>query len=240
MFLQGIDSLCLKDSYIKEGKSKVSKIIDDMVFLEQTIFYPQGGGQPGDTGYIVTKDEKIRVNNTKRTEHGVAHFIEAPHQLSPGMEVNLIVDWERRYKFMQLHTALHILTAIVLKEWNALVTGGSISEEKARIDFDLDKLDQERRAFLEQRLQEEIAKNREVKVYWLEKEEAMKIPGLIRLKADKLKGIETFRIVEIEGLDIQADGGLHVKRTGEITNVGILKVENKGKGRKRLHIGFKS
>ncbi len=226
-----------RDSYIRELDAVVTSVVDDRVYVDKTIFHPRSGGVDHDTGYIVFDDRKVRVFKVSfdREKGDVAHFVEDPDGLEPGMRVKLVLDWDRRYRLMRLHTAAHILAAIMYREYGALITGGNISPDKAYDDYSLETMDKEvfvRAVALANKVVEEGI---EVKIYWLPREEALKIPGVVKLASRMPPDVKELRIVEIPGVDIQADGGPHVRNTREIGRIVLLKVANKGRRRKRLY-----
>ncbi|MEM7825538.1 MAG: alanyl-tRNA editing protein AlaXM [Candidatus Aenigmatarchaeota archaeon] len=223
-----------EDSYLKEFEAKVIRIEENKIILDQTCFYPRGGGQPCDVGEI----EGIKVLETLKEGEEIIHFLEK----KPSFKVNDVVkgkiDWERRYKLMRMHTAAHIISAVINKETGALITGNQLDLEKSRIDYSLENFD---RNLIEKCIEKanEIAyKGLEVKSYFLKREDAEKIPSITKL-AKGLPNLEEFRIVEIVGLDLQADGGTHVKNTREIGEIKIAEMENKGKDNRRIYFFLK-
>jgi misacylated tRNA(Ala) deacylase len=229
------------DSYIRELDARVIGVVDNRVFLDKTIFHPRSGGVDHDTGYMIIGDQRVRVVKVliDKDRGDVAHYVDNPSLIKPGMSVHLILDWDRRYRLMRLHTAAHILSAIMYRDYNALITGGNISVEYAYDDYSLETMD--KTIFYEavRRANEIIKRGLEVKIYWLPREEAFKIPGVVKLASRMPPNIEKLRIVEIPGVDIQADGGPHVKNTREIGEIIPLKIVNKGRKRKRLYYTIK-
>lgn len=227
------------DSYMKEFDAVVTKIAGNKVFLDATAFHPRpSGGLDADRGKLITPDgRELRVIDTILDGGDVAHIVEGDTSiLQPGMKVHGIIDWERRYRMMQLHTASHILAAILYNKYGARVTGGHISPDVARDDFEI-QVDDWKKAIMNavEETNKILKKCIEVKVYWLPREEALRIPGIVKL-ADKLPpNVDRLRIVEIPGIDIQADGGPHVRNTCEIPGIVITKLESKGKRRKRVY-----
>jgi len=226
-----------EDSYLREFEAKVTRVDGDKVFLDATAFHPRpSGGLDADTGWLETPSGRVRVVDTVLEGGDVAHV--APgHHLKVGDTVRGVIDWERRYRMMRLHTASHILAALLYERYGAKVTGGHITPEEARDDFDLSMVD-DWKAAIRWAIEETnkiIAKCLPVKVYWLPREEALKIPGLVKL-ADKLPpDVERLRIVEIPGVDIQADGGPHVRNTCEIGSIRLVRLESKGRRRRRVY-----
>ena len=226
----------LQDAYLKEFEATVVDIQDNKIMLDQTAFYPVGGGQPCDTGMLVnTAGITSKVILVEKKEQQIVHHIEGQHALKKGEKIRGIIDWDRRYRLMRMHTALHLLHAMVYQETQAPITGNELQLEKSRFDLDIEAIDKEKIISYIEKANEAIKKNVPVKVYTLAREEAWKIPGIVKL-AQKLPPEEKeLRIVEIEGIDIEADGGTHVKSLGEINTIQFLKAENRGKGRKRIY-----
>ncbi|MEM1984243.1 MAG: alanyl-tRNA editing protein AlaXM [Candidatus Korarchaeum sp.] len=222
-----------RDSYLTEFESRVVKVRGNRVYLERTAFHPLSGGVANDTGYLESGGRSYEVISVE--EPDVAHVLSSEPDLREGEVVKGIVNWERRYRLMRLHTADHILAAVLYRERGALVTGGHIDPEYAKSDFSLEK--GERSVFEEaiDRVNEIAAKGLEVKIYFLPREEALRIPGVVKLAERMPPDVEVLRIVEIPGVDLQADGGPHVRNTSEIGRIKLLKVENKGKGKKRVY-----
>jgi len=229
-----------KDSYVKEIEAKVVNIDGNRLILDRTIFHPYSGGISNDTGEIVANNIKYRVVSVKFDEkRDVIHILDKEFKGNIGETVRLILDWNRRYRLMRLHTAAHIISAIMYKDYNALITGGHIDPDRAKDDFSIKKMD--RKIFEDTiiKANQIIKKNIEVNIRFLPREEAFKIPGIIKLASKMPPNIKILRIVEIPGIDIQADGGPHVKNTGEIGEIVLLKVENKGKNKKRIYYTVK-
>lgn len=227
-----------EDSYLREFTAKVTRVEGDAVFLEATAFHPRpSGGLDADTGWVVRGETRVRVVDTVMRDGDVAHIVEeVPAWLRPGVEVRGIIDWERRYRMMKLHTASHVLAAILYNRFGARVTGGHITPEQARDDFEI-SVEDWRRAVQEAFEETNAVLSRciEVKVYWLPREEALRIPGVVKL-ADRLPPeVERLRIVEIPGVDIQADGGPHVRNTCEVGAIKLLRMESRGRRRKRVY-----
>ncbi|HEW64049.1 MAG: alanyl-tRNA editing protein AlaX [Fervidicoccus fontis] len=229
------------DSYLKEYDSIIVSIKDNSVILDKTIFHPRAGGLESDTGFLEVNGRRYKVLNVlqEKDSEDVLHQLDTVDGLNPGDRVHLALDWERRYKMMKLHTASHIIAAIIYNDYNALITGGNITPEYAYDDYSLESSDRSIFDKVVQKANEVVKKNIELKIYWLDREEAMKIPGIVKLAARMPPNVKKLRIVEIPGVDIQADGGPHVKNTGEIGEIVITKIENKGKNRKRMYYTLK-
>ncbi len=226
------------DSYLREFKATVVKVKDNRVFLDQTAFHPgPSGGLDTDKGYLVTPgEEKLDVLQAFEEEGDVAHLV-SEGKLSVGEEVRGVIDWERRYRMMRLHTASHVLLAVLYKRYGALVTGGHIAPEGARDDFDISGVGNWKEAIAAavEEANTLLRKGLDVKVYWLPREEALKIPGIVKL-ADRFPPTASeVRIVEIPGVDVQADGGPHVRNTSEVGQIIVQKMESKGVRRKRVY-----
>ncbi len=230
-----------KDSYIKEFDAVVVDVKDNAVVLDRTAFNPRSGGLSPDTGYLVKEGNKYRVIDVRFDKESgeVLHFIEGEHDLGKGDRVQGVIDWGRRYKIMRLHTAAHILSAILYREYNALITGGHIYPDYAYDDYSLEKYDPEIFKEAIRKANEVVKEGIEVKIYWLKREEALKIPGIVKLASRTPPEIEYLRIVEIPDVDIQADGGPHVRNTREIGEIVYMKSVNKGKKKKRLYYTVK-
>ncbi|MEZ0394062.1 MAG: alanyl-tRNA editing protein AlaXM [Desulfurococcaceae archaeon] len=226
-----------RDSYIKELESQVVGVKGNLVFLRETIFHPRSGGVENDTGFIHCKGKSYRVVNVfyDRETGDVAHEIEGTADLAPGDVVRQVLDWERRHRLMRLHTAAHIVSAIMYNDYGALITGGNVGPEYAYDDYSLQSFDREVFEEAIAKANEVVKRDLEVKIYWLPREEALKIPGIVKLASRRPPDLPVLRIVEIPGIDVQADGGPHVRRTGEIGEVVMLRSENKGKNKKRLY-----
>ncbi|HUG14214.1 MAG TPA: alanyl-tRNA editing protein [Thermomicrobiales bacterium] len=208
------------------------------LMLNQTAFYPTGGGQPHDTGSIARGADVWRITDVSKRDGGVVHALDdAPGALTTGATVQGRIDWDRRYRLMRTHTALHVLCGVVFREFGALVTGGNMGIDKARMDFELDDLNETRVRHIETTANAVIRDGRRVTWKSLPRDEAFRIPDLIRTRVNLLpEGITEVRVVEIEGLDIQADGGTHVRNTREVGGLRVIGTRSKGRGNKRLEI----
>lgn len=226
--------LYMRDCYLKEFNATVIAVRDNFVELDKTAFYPLGGGEPNDTGKIISNGNEFIVKNVIKKEGKVLHEIDRKG-LNVGEKVHGILDWEKRYKIMRMHTASHLLSAIFNKESGALITGNQLDFEKSRIDFSLENFDREKINEFVEKANQLIKENRDVKIYFLKREEAFKIPGIVKLAGALPPKVEELRIVEIDGIDIQADGGNHVKNLAEIGKIEVVKLENKGKNNRRIY-----
>ena len=231
--------LYLDDPELRSFDARVESTVEGAgVVLDRTAFYPGGGGQPADTGLLRNSDCEYRVNGMKRIDGAIVHLLDAENGLpGAGAAVHGEIDWDTRYKLMRTHTAMHALCGVVWKDFGAQVTGGNMGPERARMDFELEDLSEERVQHIEQRCNEVIREGRAVSWRTLPREEAFQIPDLIRTKINLLpEHITEVRVVEIDGLDIQADGGTHVGNTTEIGGLKIVGTRSKGKANKRLEI----
>lgn len=229
--------LCLTDSYLREFDATVMAVTDDGVVLDRTAFYVQGGGQPSDAGLL--RDEEgmeYPVRKVQRVKGEVIHKLEG-RPVIVGSKVRGIIDWDHRYALMRTHTALHILCGAIWRDYGASVTGGNMQPLKARMDFELESMTAEFSAEVEAKINKEVAAARPVRTRILPREEAFQIPDLIRTKVNLLpESIQEVRVVEIEGLDLQADGGTHVANTSEVGRIRVTGHESKGRINKRLRI----
>jgi misacylated tRNA(Ala) deacylase len=225
-----------ENSYIKEFRSKIKKIDKEnkIIELENTAFYGKGGGQPGDTGILKIKSKKIEVLETIKKENSILHLVNSIDNIEIENEVKGSIDWGKRYKFMRMHTALHILCATVPLG----VTGGQIGVEKSRLDFNGDS-NNINKEILQEKLNAILNYNHEITSKWIESDELEKKPELIKtmgVKPPKKNG--KIRLVKIGNIDMQACGGTHVKNTSEIGMILIGKIENKGKMNRRINISL--
>ena len=228
--------LYLIDSYISKFEAIVMKIHDDGLILDRTAFYPGGGGQPHDTGELIHGNLSTNVASVSRINGEIIHQI-SDHTLSVGSRVKGVLNWGARYNHMKQHTALHVICGAVYKLFGGLVTGCQIYEDRSRLDFDLEMLDSEMILKIEDLANKTVPDDLRIRVKFKARADAGNIPDLIRTKVNLLPTpLKEIRIVEIVGFDLQADGGTHVARTGEIGSIAIVKTENKGKTRKRMEI----
>ena len=226
-------ALFREDSYLKECDATAVAVENDAIILDRTVFYPMGGGQPGDTGTIHWEGASATIINTRYGDGGaIRHIVnEDAAQPQVGDKVRAEIDWDRRYRHMRMHTALHLLGSLLQYG----VTGGNISAEKSRLDFDMeDTVDKEEVAAALKMLVEE---NHSVSCRWITEEELEAQPDLVRtMSVQPPKGAGKVRLLEIEGVDLQPCGGTHLKSTGEVGQVRIGKVEKKGKRNRRVNI----
>ena len=225
------------DSYLKEFRARVIGVTDRGLLLDRTAFHPDSGGVSSDTGLLIIGGREYRVVKAVHDREGdeVYHVLDSYEGISSGVEVTGLIDWDRRYRLMRLHTAAHIISAIMYKDYGAMITGGQVEPEYARDDFSIERFDRQVFEDAVRKANDVVRAGLDVKIYYLRREEAMKIPGVVKLAEKAPPGYGILRIVEIPGVDIQADGGPHVRNTGEIGEIRLLRVENKGKNKKRIY-----
>ena len=222
------------DPYKKECEAKILDFGDNWIILDQTVFYAEGGGQLGDTGLIKAGQQEIQIENTIKENDLIKHIFNSKFDFEIGDNVTCIIDWDRRYKLMKMHTSLHLLCSLV----NAKVTGGSVGDGKGRLDFNLDF--KPNKDELKDNLNDLIQGNHDISISWISAQELDKNPNLIKTMSvlpPRTNG--SIRMVRIgDNIDYQPCGGTHVKNTSEIGLVEINKVENKGKLNKRVAISL--
>ena len=230
------------EQYLRETAASVVDVDRDegLVLLDRTVVYPGGGGQPPDTGVLRlgsgTSEDVLTVLDARADGRGVWHRVEGA--LPPvGTAVEVAIDWDRRFRLMRTHTAMHALCGVVWERFASPVTGGNMEPGQGRLDFELPDWDPEDRDPIEQALNDALARALPVEIAFLPRDEADADPSLIRTKVSLLPASLTeVRVVDIVGLDRQADGGTHVATTAEVGRVRISKVESKGKGFRRIRI----
>ncbi len=231
------EKLYQEDPYLKECTATVTGVADDGVILDRSVFYCQGGGQPGDTGVLILSDGNIKrvVNTIVQRETGAQlHVLDEEETLPElGMEVTARIDWDRRYGFMRMHSCMHMLCAVI----DAPVTGGSVTEGRARLDFDLpDPINKEA---VTEALNKLIQQDQPRHFRWITDEELQSQPELVRtMSVSPPMGQGEVRLVEFEQIDLQPCGGTHVARSGEIGEVRVSKIEKKGKQNRRVIVEF--
>ena len=248
------ENLCYVDAYLRSVAARVRAVEPPaaegrgaMVLLDRTVFYPGGGGQPADRGALRTPDGSEWTVVAARRQGD-----EIWHELEPGLEPPTIgraggsgvtalftadLDWDRRLRLMRTHTALHALCGVVWRDYGALVTGGNMEPGSGRMDFEFERMSGELVGAIETAVNEELVRERDVRVNVLPREEAFAIPDLIRTKVNLLPpGIEEIRTIEIVGLDLQADGGTHVANTREVGTIHVTGYESKGRINKRIRM----
>ena len=228
--------LFLEDAYVKTFPAVLTDISEHGLSLSQTAFYPAGGGQPCDVGFLGSGDQTWVVNRVRKVDGEVRHEIEGDPP-ETGVELVGKLDWTRRYQLMRVHTAMHILCGVIWRDYGASVTGGNMQPLRGRMDFEFESMHKELVVEIEGKINIEVATARPIKTAILPRAEAFEIPDLIRTKINLLPpAIQEVRVVEIEGLDIQADGGTHVANTEEVGQIRIVDYKSKGAINKRLVI----
>jgi misacylated tRNA(Ala) deacylase len=228
------------DSYLQEFDAEVKSVLpaERVVILDRTAFYPGGGGQPCDFGTLTVEAVNYPVEKVKKQGDHVLHFLggDAPLPASGSMSHGNL-DWSRRYELMRTHTALHVLCGTVFRDYGALVTGGDMEPLKGRMDFEFETMRGDLVREIESAVNAEVAKAHEIRVRILPRAEAFQIPDLIRTKINLLpEGILQVRTVELVGLDLQADGGTHVRNTNEVGTIRVVDYKSKGAINKRIYI----
>ena len=231
------DQLFAEDAYLSSCEATVVDVRDEGVILDRTVFYARGGGQPGDTGILRWEGGQARVTETVKLGGDIVHQVEGDTPLV-GHSVTAEIDWGRRHLLMRTHTALHALSGVIFREYGAKVTGGNMDDTgTARMDFELEGMNAEMGQAIEGKLNEELSRDRPVHVTFLPRGQALSDPDLIRTKVSLIPDdVDPIRVIDIEGIDKQADGGTHVRSTLEVGAVRVVKTENKGKAFKRMRI----
>ena len=232
-------NLAYTDAYLRSTAAKVMQADGETVLLDRTVFYPGGGGQPADAGWLRAADGTTwQVLGARKAGDEIWHQLEEGAEAPRvGAEVTAELDWQRRHALMRTHSALHVLCGVVWRDWGASVTGGNMEPLAGRMDFEFETMAGELVAEIERRVNVEIEADREIRVATLPRDEAFAIPDLIRTKINLLpEGISEIRTIEIVGLDLQADGGTHVSHTAEIGRVRVTGYESKGRINKRIRI----
>jgi misacylated tRNA(Ala) deacylase len=228
------------DSYLREFDATVTALFPEQraVVLNRTAFYPGGGGQPCDLGSLTIDGVQYVVDKVKKQGDDVLHFLGGTEPLPAASSASHgTLDWARRYKLMRTHTALHVLCGTIFRDYGALVTGGEMEPLKGRLDFEFETLRGELVREIETAINKEVQIGREIRIKILPREEAFQIPDLIRTKINLLpEGITHVRTVEIVGLDLQADGGTHVRNTNEVGKIRVVDYKSKGAINKRIYI----
>ncbi len=220
-----------EDMYMREFDARVVSIAGNQVVLDQTAFNPRGGGLVSDLGTLGSAE----VAEVTKEGDDVSHAMRAEPVFKVGDQVSGKLDWGRRYRIMRMHTSAHIISAVVNAETGALITGNQINPDESRVDFNLEPFDKEKMSYYIERVNAAVSRSLEVTSFFMKREEAMRMPGLVKLANAAPPALDTLRIVKIGDVDTQADGGVHVKNTSEIGRVVALRTENKGKSNRRLY-----
>jgi misacylated tRNA(Ala) deacylase len=228
--------LFLRDAYLQECDAVVKEVRDNAVILDQTIFYYTSGGQPHDLGVL---DGQL-VTEVRKVDGDVLHFlVEGSVMPAVGATVHCVLDWERRHRLMRTHTAMHVLCGVIWNEWKVPVTGGNMEPLTARMDFELPDVPEGFVDKVEKLVNDAIAQNHPIEVSFLPRDTAVVDEDLIRTKVSLIPdSVPEIRVVDIVGLDKQADGGTHVASTQEVGVVRVVKMENKGKGFRRIRVSI--
>jgi misacylated tRNA(Ala) deacylase len=232
-------ALYMDDSYLKNWNTMVTNVKDEkFIVLDNTAFYPKGGGQPWDEGFIIKGDEKFRVVYVGKFSGNISHEVDKIG-LTEGDKVSCELDWERRYTYMRHHTASHLISNILYNRADAKITGNQIEMDKTRMDFSmLDYSPEKLRTYIEE-ANNYIEQDAPITVEYMSREEVLEKPELARLAVGLPKSISELRIVNIGTIDKQVDGGTHVKSLGEIGKIELTKTVNKGKNNRRLYFILK-
>ena len=227
------------DAYCKEFDATVTAVEGNAVALDRTAFYPGGGGQPNDVGTLAIGDRAWTVSKVRKQGDHIWHELAEGDPPAAALIVHGVLDWDRRYKLMRTHTAMHILCGVIWRDYGASVTGGNMEPLRGRMDFEFETMRQELVKDIEEKVNVEVAAARPTAVRILPRDEAFQIPDLIRTKINLLpEGIAQVRTVEIVGLDLQADGGTHVANTAEVGGIRVVDYKSKGKINKRIEVAI--
>ena len=233
------DALYMSDSYLKNWDAKVVSVKDDKyVVLDKTAFYPKGGGQPWDEGYIIKSGEQFKVVYVGKFSGEISHELEKPG-LKEGDLVSCEIDWERRYTYMRYHTACHLLSNVLYRRANAKITGNQIELDKARMDFSMEDYSPEKLRLYVEESNEIINQDLPITIETMSRTAVLEEPELARLAVGLPKNLQEFRVVKIGNIDKQVDGGTHVKNLKEIGEIEMTKTVNKGKNNRRMYFILK-
>ncbi len=225
--------LYLRDAYQVSFNATVVDTREGAVALDRTGFYPTGGGQPHDTGLLAG----LTVTDVRKEGDLVWHSLDGGPPPSVGDVVEGTIDWDRRHRLMRTHTALHVRCGVIWNEWRVPVTGGNMEPLAARMDFEFDPVPDGFGPRIEELVNAELAADRPIEVQFLPRDTAVQDADLIRTKVNMIpESVSEIRVVDIVGLDKQADGGTHVRSTAEVGRIRVTKLENKGKGNKRVRL----
>jgi misacylated tRNA(Ala) deacylase len=226
--------LFLRDAYLRSVEARVVETRDGAVALDRTVFYPTGGGQPHDTGWL----DGLEVVDVRKEENLVWHTVSGSGALPVvGSHLEGVINWDRRHALMRTHTALHVLCGVIWNVWGTAVTGGNMEPLSARMDFEFDPLPEGFGGRVEELVNAELAADRPIEVSFLPRDTAVADEDLIRTKVNLIPDmVKEIRVVSIVGLDKQADGGTHVRSTAEVGRIRVTKTESKGKGNKRIRL----
>lgn len=229
-------AIYLENSYVKDFEAEVSTATENHIALDRTAFYPHSGGQPSDAGFLISRNEKFNVLVVEVSNREIIHITDRAG-LGRGDKVHGYIDWDRRYKFMRSHTACHILSAVIYKDTGAKITGNQIDLDRSRIDFNLENFERDKMKNYIEEANQIVEEDRPIKAKFIPLAEAIQIPDLTRLAIER-PAREEIRIIGINGFDMQACGGTHVKRTGEVKKLQMIKTENRGKANRRIYFSL--
>lgn len=219
---------------MKEFDATITKADGRFVALDNTAFYPGGGGQPCDAGTITKGGGKFSVISVRKENRQIIHELDRAG-IAAGDEVRCNIDWQRRYALMKMHTAAHVLSAIINGETGALITGNQLGTEESRMDFALERFEREKISEWAREANDAMAKGAGVRHYFLPREEALKMEGMVKLAGALPPDVTELHVVEIGGIDREADGGTHVANTREIGTLEVTRMESKGKNNRRIY-----
>lgn len=230
--------LYMLDSYQKEFSSKVVALLDpNRVVLENTVFYPQGGGQPFDIGVLEKNNALFGVVSVRKQDGMIVHEVDRA-----GLQVEDVVtgkiDWDRRYRLMRMHTAAHVICAVFEKNENTKITGNQLDLERSRVDISMENFDREKIQKYIDEANSILARNLPIEVKFIRMEDAKKDSSLFKLAMEFPHQLDEIRLVDIVGHDLQADGGTHVRNTAEVGKIILLDCQNKGKDKRRFYFGL--
>lgn len=230
------DGLYLVDAYLRDFDARVVASSPGQVVLDRTAFYPEGGGQPCDTGRLTMDSGEIwLVTGVEKSDHGILHRGAGPVP-APGQGLHGQIDWDRRFIHMRYHTCLHILSGVVYHRFGSDITGGQIYADRARMDLSIPAFDRAVADEVVAEVNRVVQRNHPISVRFVPRDEIARNPGLVRVDAQLVPDVQDLRVIDIQGFDAQADGGTHVRATGEVGPVSLQKIENKGARNKRLYL----
>jgi misacylated tRNA(Ala) deacylase len=233
------EKLYLRDAYLREFDARVVRVSGNAVVLDRTAFYPEGGGQPNDKGTITINNSTYNVLGLEKDGDDIVHILDKETGVGAGSTAEGKIDWAHRYACMRYHTALHTIDGIIETVYKSgMITGGQIYPDRARMDIDMPDLNKEKVAEILDRTNSVAREGHDVLIKEIGRADALAIPSLSRTEPGRrlLEKLESVRVVEIVGVDTQADGGTHVKNTNEIGTIALSSYENKGARRKRIEI----
>lgn len=234
------EKLYLYDSYLKSIDSVLTGKNGNVLTFDRTIFYPTGGGQPSDRGKISCNGNSYEITDVRKNGDEVEHIVSGMPDLENGEKVHMEIDWNSRYMHMRFHTAIHIIDAAVrrMNRPGILITGSQIYDDHARVDFDFESFDSAMASEIIGEANGIVSSNTDVRIREIGRDEALQIPELARTEPGKrlIQSLEKVRIIEIVGVDMQADGGTHVAKTSEVGKIMLRKIQSKGRRNKRMEI----